>query len=46
MQSDMDRATHADILIGDYKGQLRLIFTDNGIGMNDIKSGSQPHYLL
>jgi signal transduction histidine kinase len=34
------QATHADILIGEYKGQLRLAFTDNGSGTDDIKSGS------
>ena len=28
------------ILIGEYKGQLRLTFTDNGIGADGIKSGS------
>jgi signal transduction histidine kinase len=34
------QATHVDILIGEYKGQLRLTFTDNGSGTDDIKSGS------
>ena len=34
------QATHVDILIGEYKGQLRLAFTDNGSGTDDIKSGS------
>ena len=33
-------ATHADILVGEYKGQLRLAFTDNGSGADHIKSGS------
>ncbi len=34
------QATHVDILIGEHKGQLRLAFTDNGSGTDDIKSGS------
>ncbi len=34
------QATHADILIGEYKEQLRLTFTDNGSGTDNIKSGS------
>ncbi|MEA4969151.1 MAG: sensor histidine kinase [Candidatus Pelethousia sp.] len=34
------QATHVDILIGEYKGQLRLAFSDNGSGTNDIKFGS------
>lgn len=29
-----------DILIGEYKGHLRLAITDNGSGTNDIKPGS------
>lgn len=33
-------ATEADILIGEHQGQLRLSFTDNGIGTDDIKAGS------
>ena len=33
-------ATHVDILIGEHKGQLRMAFTDNGSGTDDIKSGS------
>ncbi|MGI6764189.1 MAG: sensor histidine kinase [Anaerovoracaceae bacterium] len=34
------QATHVDILIGEHKGQLRLAFTDNGSGTDDIKYGS------
>lgn len=34
------QATHVDILIGEDKGQLRLAFTDNGIGTDHIKPGS------
>jgi signal transduction histidine kinase len=34
------QATHMDILIGEYKGNLRVTFTDNGRGTDDIKSGS------
>ena len=34
------QATHADILIVEHNGQLRLAFTDNGSGTDDIKSGS------
>lgn len=34
------QATHVDILIGEYKELLRLTFTDNGNGTDDIKSGS------
>jgi len=34
------QATHVDILIGEHKGQLRMAFTDNGSGTDDIKSGS------
>ncbi len=33
-------ATHVDILIGAYNGHLRLAFTDNGSGTDDIKPGS------
>jgi signal transduction histidine kinase len=33
-------ATGADILIGEHNGQLRLTFTDNGSGTDDIKFGS------
>jgi len=33
-------ATGADILIGAYQGQLRLTFTDNGVGADGIKPGS------
>ncbi len=33
-------ATHADILIAPYKGQLRVAFTDNGSGADDVKFGS------
>lgn len=33
-------ATGADILIGEHDGQLRLAFTDNGIGTGTIKPGS------
>jgi signal transduction histidine kinase len=31
------QATHVDILIGENKGQIRLAFTDNGSGTDDIK---------
>ena len=34
------RATGADILIGEYRGLLRLTFTDNGDGADGIKPGS------
>ncbi|NLN04570.1 MAG: sensor histidine kinase [Clostridiaceae bacterium] len=34
------QATHVDILIGEYKGKLRLTFTDNGCGTADVKYGS------
>ena len=34
------QATHVDILIGEYKGKLRLTFTDNGSGTADVKYGS------
>lgn len=34
------QATHVDILIGEYNGQLRLAITDNGSGTNNIKPGS------
>lgn len=33
-------ASHADILIGEHKGQLRLAFTDNGVGTANARSGS------
>jgi signal transduction histidine kinase len=33
-------ATHVDILIGAYNGHLRLAFTDNGSGTDDIKPSS------
>lgn len=34
------QATHVDILIGEYKEELRLTITDNGKGTNNIKIGS------
>ncbi|HOO22587.1 MAG TPA: sensor histidine kinase [Clostridia bacterium] len=34
------QATHADILIGEHNGQIRLTFTDNGRGAEVIKPGS------
>lgn len=34
------QATHVDILIGEYNGQLRLAITDNGSGTDNIKPGS------
>lgn len=34
------QASRADILVQEHRGQLRLAFTDNGIGTDDIKSGS------
>lgn len=33
-------ATRADILIQEHKGQLRLTFTDNGIGSSVVRPGS------
>lgn len=33
-------ATHVDILIGEYNGHLRIAYTDNGSGTDNIKTGS------
>ncbi len=33
-------ASEADILIQEHKGQLRLAFTDNGVGSADVRPGS------
>ena len=33
-------ATHADILVVEHKGQLRLFFTDNGRGSSEVRPGS------
>ena len=34
------RASRADILLGEHRGQLRLTFTDNGVGTTAVRPGS------
>ncbi len=41
------QASHADILVGEHNGQLRLTFTDNGIGSADnVQPGSGFNIML